>query len=64
VVVDGQHTHGAGDGDRRASRASAPAVAATFGQFIDEAIGEDRRRIADGLSPPLLATQGRVAARV
>ena len=43
---------------------AAPDVAAALGELIDEAeaVGEELRRIAHGLSPPLLASQGLVAA--
>jgi signal transduction histidine kinase len=49
---------------RERAEETAPALAASFGQFIEEAeaVGDELRRIAHGLSPPLLASQGLVAA--
>jgi signal transduction histidine kinase len=43
---------------------TAPEVAATFSGLIEEAeaVGEELRRIAHGISPPLLATRGLVDA--
>jgi signal transduction histidine kinase len=43
---------------------TAPELATTLGDLIDEAgaVGDDLRRIAHGLSPPMLSTQGLVAA--
>jgi signal transduction histidine kinase len=43
---------------------TAPEVAATFSALIEEAeaVGEELRRIAHGISPPLLATRGVVDA--
>jgi signal transduction histidine kinase len=43
---------------------TAPELATALGELIDEAgaVGDDLRRIAHGLSPPLLATHGLAAA--
>jgi signal transduction histidine kinase len=45
-------------------RATSPALAAVLGELVDEAgsVGDDLRRIAHGLSPPMLSTHGLAAA--
>jgi signal transduction histidine kinase len=49
---------------QESSQQTAPELAAALGRLVEdaEAVGDELRRIAHGISPPLLATQGLVAA--